>query len=156
MIEVTIDTREQTPWSFPQEMVIATIGTVHTGDYALTGDEDNFAIERKSLSDFLGTISTGWPRFLRELQRMDDAHWQAKVIIVEDDFLSCCYFTSANGEIVAPDHEHHKLQPQFIAKRIAQLSYKHRCCVLFASNPAHAAALALAILKERNGDLNAC
>ena len=51
---IIIDTREQTPWSFPPEIPVE-IGTLKTGDYALAGD-DAFAIERKSKDDFLGTI----------------------------------------------------------------------------------------------------
>lgn len=148
-IHIIIDTREQRPWAFDPQFARVSVGTVPTADYALAGD-DGFAIERKSLDDFLGTISTGWGRFLREIDRM--AGWPAKVIIVESDFERCCFCTDENGELIAPDHNHPKLTPQFITKRIAQLSMQG-CSVLFAGDPELAAAMACAILRIRsNGD----
>ncbi len=142
---IIIDTREQTPWGFPPEVPVE-IGTLKSGDYALAGD-DSFAIERKSKGDFLGTISTGWGRFCRELNRMDAAGFPAKPIIVEADFAGFC-FSERNGEIIPPDHEHYKLSPQFVMKRIGQLTARG-AAVIFAGNPEFASALALAILRER-------
>lgn len=148
--QIVIDTREQTPWSFPPEIPVE-IGTLKTGDYALAGD-DAFAIERKSKDDFLGTISTGWGRFCRELNRMDAAGFPAKPIIVECDFAGFC-FSERNGEIIPPDHQHFMLTPQFIMKRIGQLT-ACGAAVIFAGNSEFASALALAILKERYGELS--
>ena len=74
MLHIVIDTREQTPWHFHPEVATATRGTIKTGDYALLND-DGFAIERKSLNDFVGTIGKGWDRFCREIKRMDG--WRA-------------------------------------------------------------------------------
>lgn len=145
-LRIIIDTREQTPWSFPPEIPVE-VGTLKTGDYALAGD-DAFAVERKSGSDFLGTISTGWGRFCRELNRMDAAGFPAKVIIVECNFREFC-FSERTGEIIPPDHEHYMLTPQFVIKRIAQLSMRG-AAALFAGNADFASALALAILLERH------
>ena len=147
---IVIDTREQTPWSFPPEIPVE-IGTLKTGDYALAGD-DAFAIERKSKDDFLGTISTGRGRFCRELNRMEAAGFPAKPVIVECDFSAFC-FSERNGEIIPPDHEHYKLTPQFVMKRIGQLTARG-AAVIFAGNPEFASALALAILRERHEALN--
>ena len=119
-------------------------GTLPTADYALAGDSD-FAIERKEKNDFLGSISSNWERFKRELSRMDG--WPAKVIIVECDFEHFC-FTQSNNAIKDPDHNHFKLKPQFIASRIAELTMM-RVSVLFAGNAGYASALAYHILKER-------
>lgn len=148
-MDITIDTREQTPWAFPIDLAETARGTLSEGDYALTGD-DGFAIERKSLSDFLGTISSGWKRFIRELGRMDNKGFPVKVIIVESDVTNC--FFSENG--LPPQHDHPQLTPQFIAKRVAQLIYDHRCSVLFASSPHVAAALAIQIFRRRQKALD--
>lgn len=145
-LNIIIDTREQTPWAFDPAQVDARIGTLQTGDYALEGD-GCFGIERKSLDDFLGTISTGWPRFCRELNRMDSAGWVAKVIIVEGDYLSCC-FRVIDGEMVSPDHRHFKLTPQFIQKRIAELTMRG-VSVLFSYDAELSAGLATAIFRQR-------
>ena len=147
-MKIIIDTREQTPWAFPLDLAETARGTLSEGDYALEGD-DGFAIERKSLSDFLGTISTGWNRFKRELNRMDNKGFPAKVIIVEGDTMEC--FFGPNCE--PPSHDHPNLTPQFIAERISQLVYDHRCAVLFAGSAPIAAGLAVQIFRRRLASL---
>lgn len=147
-LRVVIDTREQRPWSFPAGLVEAAVGTLRTGDYALAGD-DAFAIERKSLDDFLGTVSTGWERFMREIGRMEGAGFAARVVIVEADLEACCFRESTAGEIIPPAHNHPLLSPQFVLKRVAELAFMG-VAVLFAGSPDHAAALAYALLSERS------
>lgn len=148
-MKIIIDTREQTPWAFPPDLAETARGTLQQGDYALEGD-DAFAIERKSLSDFLGTISTGWKRFLRELSRMDNAGFPSKVIIVEGNASSC--FFAPDG--TPPTHDHAKLSPQFIAKRVAQLAYDSHACILFAGSPEIASGLAVQIFRRRQRALD--
>ncbi|MCK9326569.1 MAG: hypothetical protein M0P69_13845 [Bacteroidales bacterium] len=150
MIRIIIDTREQTPWAFDAGNAQTEIGTIKTGDYALFGDADNFAIERKSLNDFLGTISSGWERFMREIGRMDN--FVAKVIIVEGDYEQVC-FQEIEGEIKPPQHDHYRLYPAFINKRIAELSLMG-VAVIFAGNSEYASALALAIFRERAKEID--
>lgn len=147
-LKIIIDTREKRPWAFGSEYADTRVETLRTGDYAIDGDE-LFAIERKSLDDFLSTISTGWERFQREIDRMEV--FVAKVVIVESDFESCC-FISYKGELLPPAHAHFKLVPSFIAKRIAQLTLQG-VSVIFAGNVHLAAGLALKILMERNNEI---
>ena len=146
---IIIDTREQRPWSFPPQINVE-VATLHTGDYALKGDQ-GFAIERKSGDDFCGTISTGWHRFCKELNRMDESHFVAKVIVVECDFETFCY-RIRQGVIIPPDHEHTKVSPQFVMKRIAQLLMRG-VAVLFAGNANYASAIALRLFYEREEQL---
>lgn len=141
---IIIDTREQRPWSFREDINII-YGTLKTGDYALDGD-DSFAIERKSMDDFLGTISSGWERFQREIERM--AEFSAKVIIVEGDYREVCY---ASDMTLA--HSHWRLSPQFVMKRIAELTMMG-CSVLFACDRELAAGLATSILIQRKYELD--
>lgn len=157
MRPIVIDTREQTPWSFPPHVPVV-VGTLKNGDYALQGDK-NFSIERKSAGDFLGTISSGWGRFCRELNRMDEAAYPVKVIIVEGD-LSLFTFGGNGENLIPPAHEHFLCSPQFIFKRIAELTMR-KASVLFAGDAELASALALRILIERekeldNGNNNLC
>ena len=146
-LRIIIDTREQTPWAFPDYLVDSRRGTLKTGDYALEGDS-NFAIERKSLDDFLGTISSGWERFCRELDRMDIAKFPAKMVIVEGDYEKCC-FREVEDDILPPEHNHPRLLPQFVNSRIAELMLKG-VCVMFAGNSYYACALACSIFYYRN------
>ncbi len=144
---IVIDTREQRPWSFPATQV--EVRGLKTGDYALLGDEENFAIERKSAEDFAGTISSGWHRFCKELQRME--RFAAKVIVVETDFETFC-FRTCNGRIIPPDHEHCRVSPQFVMKRIAQLTLRN-VSVIFAGNAELGSAIALRIFHERDAQI---
>lgn len=146
---IVIDTREQRPWSFPPH-IETEIGTLNTGDYALR-DDRQFAIERKSADDFVGTVSIGWCRFVKELNRMDAGKFAAKVIIVEGDFSSFC-FRYRQGMILPPDHEHTMVSPQFLMKRIAELTMRN-VSVLFAGSADLASALALRVFIEREKTL---
>jgi len=146
-MHIVIDTREQSPWAF-EPYIETSVGTLKTGDYALEGD-GQFAIERKSLEDFLGTIGSGWPRFCRELNRMDEAGFAAKVIIVEGDYATCTFSTAPTGELIPPQHRHWMLSPQFVEMRIAQLTMRG-VSVIFARDSKLAAGLAVAIFKQRN------
>lgn len=146
---IVIDTREQRPWGFPPH-IVQEIGTLRTGDYAIRGDEF-FAVERKSADDFAGTISSGWPRFCKELNRMD--RFVAKVIVVETDFETFCYRTQ-QGKLLPPDHQHDRVTPQFVMKRIAQLTMRN-ISVIFAGNAEYGAAIALRLFYEREEQLAA-
>lgn len=150
-LSVIIDTREQTPWGFDPAKVETRIATLRTADYALEGDE-RFGIERKSLDDFLGTIATGWPTFCRELNRMEDAEWVAKVIIVEGDYAQAMFSDGPGGVPLAPEHRHPMLTPQFVEKRVAELTMRG-VSVLFARDPHLAAGLATAVFRIRAGQL---
>lgn len=140
---IEIDTREQTPFTFP-EWVETERATLHTGDYRLK--DDYLSLERKSKSDFLGTISTGWKRFVREIERMNG--WPCKIVIVESDIISF-YYQEVDGEIINPDHEHFRLSPQFITKRIAELSFMG-VSILFCHNAELASAIAYKLLEQRH------
>ena len=71
----------------------------------------------------------------------------ARVIVVESDFEMFCYRTG-QGQIIPPDHEHYKVTPQFVMKRIAELTMK-RISVIFAGNAEYGSAIALRIFIER-------
>ena len=63
-ITAIIDTREQQPLALELDTVP---GTLATGDYSVHGLEDLLTVERKSLDDLLGCMTSGRPRFEREL-----------------------------------------------------------------------------------------
>lgn len=66
------DSREQAPYAFPASRyadVAVEAGALQTGDYSLYGLTDRIAIERKSLSDLTGTLTSGRDRFQRECER---------------------------------------------------------------------------------------
>jgi DNA excision repair protein ERCC-4 len=65
-LRIVVDTREQLEWRFSDRCETAS-GTLLAGDYSVSGFERRWAVERKSLGDYLGSITTGRERFLREL-----------------------------------------------------------------------------------------
>ena len=81
---VIVDTREQTPFHFlnidPWPIVPVSHATLKTGDYSLRGYESRLTIERKSIGDFLGSISADRDRFEREFERMAEMEFAAVVI----------------------------------------------------------------------------
>lgn len=141
MLQILIDTREQQPWHFPEDVAEVSRSCISAGDYALKGDQHRFAIERKSLDDFVGTISSGWERFEAELARM--IAFPAMVIIVEGNF----------AEINHAHHNHPNIGAGFICKRIAQLTFMG-ASVLLCDNPTLAAGMCWRLLKERKAVLD--
>lgn len=62
-LRVLIDTREQRPWTFSRDTTSEFV-TLTEGDYSFAGYSDRVRIERKSLADLVGSITTGRERFL--------------------------------------------------------------------------------------------
>lgn len=67
---IVIDSREQLPYRF--EGYETVVEKLETGDYSVVGFENVFAVERKSLSDFLKSITWERKRFKKEIERGDD------------------------------------------------------------------------------------
>jgi ERCC4-type nuclease len=71
-MKILVDTREQDPYTFapPRYADVQTeAATLQTSDYSLAGLTDKIGLERKSLSDLTGTLTTGRERFTRECER---------------------------------------------------------------------------------------
>jgi ERCC4-type nuclease len=131
------------------------------GDYCLREDAEvvkgrelravRFSLERKSLSDMAGTLSSGWTRFEAELMRMQSMC--ARIVLVEGDFSQCCFHVRETpdqfGSLIAPpEHGHPMVSPEFLSRRIAELSLM-QVSVLFCGNAGYAAAMALHIFRRR-------
>ena len=65
---IIIDSREQLPWSFPEEFTVKK-DSLPTGDYSLDGMTDLITIERKSLQDMVSGASS--PK--QVLQKLDES-----------------------------------------------------------------------------------
>ncbi len=94
-----VDSREQSPLTFrtlPSER-----GTLQTGDYSVRGCEDLFAIERKSLQDLVGSVTTERGRFERELHRLRGFRFKRLLIVgAEAEIESHRYRGNANPKAV--------------------------------------------------------
>lgn len=87
---ILVDTREQLPWDFRGhvcELLGVTSatqrGTLATGDYALVEAPDLCRIERKSLGDFVASVTHEHERFMREMARL--AAHPIRAVVVEGD-----------------------------------------------------------------------
>jgi DNA excision repair protein ERCC-4 len=73
---IIIDTREIRPFEFP----ISIKRKLDKGDYSIEGFENQIAIERKSLDDWINTILRSQKRFDVELQALQNYKYAAVVI----------------------------------------------------------------------------
>lgn len=78
---VTVDTREKQPFELTGLLVVRR--KLDFGDYAVTGHESAFAVERKSIADFIGTMANlaNRRRFVREMQRAEDGDAHMAVVV---------------------------------------------------------------------------
>jgi hypothetical protein len=87
---VYIDSREQKPLDINN---LAEVKALKFGDYTLSCKETsgNTYIERKSLTDLIGTISKGYERFTAEIERSIEAKAHL-IILVEEDLNKALMF----------------------------------------------------------------
>lgn len=73
------------------------VGTLSTGDYSVAGLEHDVAIERKSISDLIGSLTSGRDRFKREVDRLR-AYPFARLLIIGNaqDLLRGTRFANAD------------------------------------------------------------
>jgi hypothetical protein len=112
---VQIDTREQRLLAFEG----ATVEKLNYGDYKLH-DNKNYAVyfERKSLGDFVGTLSVGYERFTREIERAvaDNNHL---IIVVESPLIDALNFNKLEKKSFTT-----KTTPQYIFHNVRALIQK--------------------------------
>lgn len=68
-LNIISDSREKKPYEFADFDHEVTVEALETGDYTVEGFEDAFAVERKTLDDFLSSITWDRDRFKREVKR---------------------------------------------------------------------------------------
>lgn len=81
---VAIDNREQLSYNFQGYDCTTQDATLVTGDYSIVGFEDKIAVERKSIDDLLGCLTSGRERFEKELAR--SRALDRFIVIVEASF----------------------------------------------------------------------
>ncbi|MCG3150163.1 MAG: hypothetical protein PCFJNLEI_03641 [Verrucomicrobiae bacterium] len=133
-ITVLCDTREPGPahpWRrwLPAHVTLER-RALDTGDFALAGLPDAAVVERKTVSDFLGCLTSNRDRFERELAR--SRHVGRFVVIVEGTLLDCI---RARGG----------LSEASLLGTVAAWSRRY-CPIIFAGTERHAAELAYRFL----------
>lgn len=130
---VIVDTREQLPWKFPGFEY--QVQALKSGDYSLAGYENQVSIERKSLNDFIGTLTKGRERFERELKRLESCRY--KCVVVETDLAAIF------------NHEYNSaMTPKSVIGLVLRLMMDYNIPVFFASDRNIAAKFAISFLKR--------
>lgn len=111
---IITDSREQSPIKLNNSI----ISTLTTGDYGLKENDLGIYIERKSLSDFVSTLSGGLERFDKELGRAAEIGAYI-VMMVENNLNDSLSFN------YLPQMKWTKAQPSFIFKNLRDLLVKY-------------------------------
>ncbi|MGC8731352.1 MAG: ERCC4 domain-containing protein [Halothiobacillaceae bacterium] len=82
---IVIDSREKEPYSFDPRLIGAVRRALEAGDYSLDGLEDQVAVERKTLDDFVSTVIHRRRRFRQELGKL--SRYRAACVVVEAELL---------------------------------------------------------------------
>jgi len=118
------DSREQSPFPFDgpwYEGVIVKVAGLKTADYSIEGLEDVVGVERKSMPDLLGSISTGRERFEKEMVRALEL--DAFMVVIEEPFRN----------LGTKDYQSHMNRNAAIQTVFSWLS-KYRCSFWFAES----------------------
>ena len=132
VMKVLIDSREQLPFTFSDSVETEVTGLA-VGDYSLAGHEDQIAIERKSLSDLLGSITNGRERFIRELRHMRAYRFAA--IIVEASW----------GEILRREYMQ-RVHPNAVMGSLSSFAIKYGVLTIMAGSRHQAARITESLL----------
>ena len=135
-MRVIIDTREQLPWELAAEGLETIPGTLQSGDYSIDGYQSLFAIERKSLADFYGSITSGRERFEREISRLSSYH--RKAVIIEDSYQSA----------LEPGEHGRNIYPAAITGTIAAWYIRYGVPFIFISSRKKATEFAAALFRQ--------
>lgn len=108
------DTREQASWTFAGIVlskrlwvIQSNLATLATGDYSIDGMRDRLCVERKSASDFVGSVTGGASRYKREHERMAEiaAAGGFACVVIEGCLAAICDELDAEaGRRVNSDH----------------------------------------------------
>lgn len=109
---VIVDSREQTPFTFgahPNWIGGIVRQKIDVGDYSIEGMEGVLALERKSLTDLLTTLTQNRARFFRYCRRL--AAFNHRALLIEasyedvkssyEDYYSCAHPNAISGSLDA-------------------------------------------------------
>jgi len=146
-LTIRVDSREQLPIDFNSDYVKAGRGCVPCFDYALEGDEENFALERKSLPDFIQSvcIQKNWIRELHKIAKAKE--WELPIFyILEfswDDIETYDYSIFTSGAITS----------QFVYRRVSEMEFNFGVHMAFRNSRQGAAYGICLLLKRRKESL---
>jgi DNA excision repair protein ERCC-4 len=130
-LTIIVDSREQAPFSFPGHRTAR--AALQAGDYSVFGLEHVVAVERKSLDDLLGCLTTGRDRFERELMKARPYRFFAVVC------------EAPLSRILDGDYQS-GMEREAAFQSVMTFSVRYRLPFFFARNRAEAERIALSLL----------
>ncbi len=127
---IVVDSREQTPLIFSRLAARYLRGEegegLTSGDYSISGLEDQFAIERKSVADLVASVTRERDRFSRELHRLRGYRF-ARVVV-----------TGTRAQIAAGEYRS-RANPVAVLHSISALEARYGIPFVFAGDEHRAA-----------------
>lgn len=124
-LQIVCDTREQKPWTFQGYNAVVTRAGLRSGDYSVAGHEHEIALERKSMDDFVQSLSHSRAKFEAEIERMSSMAFSA--VLVEGS---------------AKDVIDHKYKSEMLPQSVLQSAFawmvRYKVPVLWCGSRAHA------------------
>jgi len=120
---IHVDTREQRPLKFNRPIELKAL---KYGDYAFSSPEVscNCYIERKSLVDLIGTLSGGYGRFCKEIERsIEDG--SNLIVVVEAKLVNALHFNHIRKAGGVRVYNKVKATPEFVFHRLRNLSQEY-------------------------------
>ena len=130
---IIVDSREQRPYDF--EGFTTVRRALPAGDYSLEGLETRFAVERKSLDDWVQTVLRARGRFSRELTRLQSYDWAAVVI------------EGSIADILAGNYRSDVAPEALLGITVSLMQAYTPVHIIFGGDRPHAAALVAELLK---------
>lgn len=111
--DLIIDSREQKPLNFKSDNVKTKIQKLEYGDYEDVNSIHPLTVERKSLNDYIGTLSRDYERFSRECARAREDGF-GLVVLVESDLAKATSFNYSRGNFS-------KCDPKFVFSKMRDI-----------------------------------
>ena len=116
--KIYVDTREQQPLSFNNSSSLK----LDVGDYAVNGDEYDYTyVDRKSFADFCSTMTVGFERFGRELERCRSLGCYLFIVV------ECDLYKMAKLNAFSPK----RYNLNYVFHNMKELQHEYRDCCQF-------------------------
>ena len=133
---ILTDTREQLPYSFDRWPIEIQTAGLPTGDYSLSGFENQIAVERKSLNDLIGClIGKNRVRFEKELTHA--RQYELFAVVIEADFFQ-----------IANKNYHSVMNPDAVLQSITAFYIRYKIPFLFCGNRSGAEYMIYSLLQK--------
>lgn len=135
-LRIVADSREQRPLDFSRWPEVAVeVAGLPAGDYSLRGLETAVAIERKSLDDLVGSLSSGRDRFEAELCRARG--YDLFAIVVEGSM-----------QDVAEHRYRSRMKPHAVLQSLIAFQVRYGVPTIWAGSPTGAAYVTKSLLEK--------